>query len=110
MAECAKGVYRPHHPQETAFYRLVEAHYERFEQVYPERYADRYGFFRSVIRETVYKDLGCGDLRQGYARVRCRDCGHEYLPAYSCKRRHFCTSCHTKRAVAFGEWLYTTGL
>jgi len=110
MAECAKGVYRPRRPRETAFYRLVEEHYERFEQVYPERYEDRYGFFRPVIRETVYKYLGCGDLKQGFARVRCRDCGHEYLLAYSCKRRYFCTSCHTKRAVAFAEWLHTTVL
>jgi hypothetical protein len=30
--------------------------------------------------------------------------------AYSCKRRYFCTSCHTKRAVAFAEWLDTTVL
>ena len=79
MVECAKGVYRPRRPRETTFYRLVEEHYERFEQVYPERYGDRNGFFRPVIRETVYKYLGCGDLKQGFARVRCRDCGHEYL-------------------------------
>jgi hypothetical protein len=46
-------------PREPAFHRLVEEHYERFEQVYPERYEDRYGFFRTVIRATVYKYLGC---------------------------------------------------
>ncbi len=106
MAECAKGVYRQRRPRESAFYRLVEEHYEQFEQAYPERYEDRYGFLRPVIRETVYKYLACGDLKQGFARVRCRDCGHEYLLAYSCKRRYFCTSCHTKRAVAFAEWLH----
>ena len=60
MAEFAKGVYRPRRPRETAFYRLVEEHYEKFEQVYPERYEDRYGLFRSVICETVYQYLGCG--------------------------------------------------
>ena len=37
-------------------------------------------------------------------------CGHEYLLAYSCKRRCFCTSCHTKRAVTFAEWLHETVL
>jgi hypothetical protein len=37
-------------------------------------------------------------------------CGHEYLLAYSCKRRCFCTSCHSKRAVAFAEWLHETVL
>ena len=32
-----------------------------------------------------------------------------YLDAlsYSCKRRHFCPSCHQKRVVEFGEWLCT---
>jgi hypothetical protein len=30
---------------------------------------------------------------------------HAYLLAYSCKRRHFCPSCHQKRVVEFGEWL-----
>ena len=25
--------------------------------------------------------------------------------AFSCKRRHFCLSCHQKRVVEFGEWL-----
>jgi hypothetical protein len=37
--------------------------------------------------------------------VKCRDCHHEYLLAFSCKRRHFCPSCHQKRVVEFGEWL-----
>jgi len=27
------------------------------------------------------------------------------LLAFSCKRRHFCPSCHKKRVVEFGEWL-----
>jgi transcriptional regulator with GAF, ATPase, and Fis domain len=27
------------------------------------------------------------------------------LLAYSCKRRHFCPSCHQKRVVEFGQWL-----
>ncbi len=58
-----------------AFYRHVEKHYECFEQVCPDRHEDRYGFFRAVSRETVYKYLGCGDLKQGFARARCRDCG-----------------------------------
>ena len=68
MAECAKGVYHQRRPRESAFYRVVEEHYERFEQVYPDRYEHRYGFLRPVIRETVYKYLGCGDLKQGFAR------------------------------------------
>jgi len=30
---------------------------------------------------------------------------NEYLLAFSCKRRHFCPSCHQKRVVEFGEWV-----
>jgi len=43
-------------------------------------------------------------LHNEFARVRCEDCGHEYLLAQSCKS-HFCPSCHQKRVVEFGEWL-----
>lgn len=49
--------------------------------------------------------LDCGNLRNGFARVKCKDCSHEYLLAFSCKRRHFCPSCHQKRVMEFGEWV-----
>jgi hypothetical protein len=39
--------------------------------------------------------------------VKCADCQHEYLLPFSCKRRYFCPSCHQKRVVEFGEFLYT---
>ncbi len=55
----------------------------------------------------IYRYLDCGDLHNGFARVKCKDCGHEYLLAFSCKRRHFCPSCHQKRVIEFGEWLCT---
>jgi len=110
VGECAKGVYRPRNPRNTAFFRLVARHYEEFERVYPERYADTYGYFRPVIADVVRKYLVCGDLKEGFARVRCDECGHEYLLSFSCKGRYFCTSCHTKRAVAFSEWLNDTVL
>jgi hypothetical protein len=56
--------------------------------------------------DVIYNYLDCGDLHFGFARVRCDSCGHEYLLPFSCKRRHFCPSCHQKRVVEFGEWLY----
>jgi len=55
--------------------------------------------------DVIYRYLDCGDLHFGFARVKCAECGHEYLLAYSCKRRHFCPSCHQKRVVEFGERL-----
>ncbi|NJD38040.1 MAG: hypothetical protein FIA89_06910, partial [Geobacter sp.] len=34
----------------------------------------------------TFRYLDCGCLHNGFARVKCDDCGHEYLVAFSCKR------------------------
>jgi hypothetical protein len=60
---------------------------------------------REVVREVVYKYLDCGDLRSGFARIKCKECQDEVLLAFSCKGRYFCTSCHQKRVLMFGEWI-----
>ena len=52
---------------------------------YPRDYRSRYGVLRGVIPEVVDKFMGCGDFAKGFARVRCDECGHEYLLAFSCK-------------------------
>ncbi len=39
----------------------------------------------------------CGRLKYGFLRVRCEDCHHERLVAFSCKRRGFCPSCGARR-------------
>jgi len=98
-------VYRPRKPQDSQYYRCVEDHFEEFEQVYDERFTTKYDFFRAYVKQVIYRYLDCGILHNGFARVKCKDCGHEYLLAFSCKRRHFCPSCHQKRVVEFGEWL-----
>jgi len=98
-------VYRPRSPQTSQYYQCVEDHLETFEQVYDDRFPKQYGFFRPYVKKVIYRYLDCGILHNGFARVKCKDCGHEYLLAFSCKRRHFCPSCHQKRVVQFGEWL-----
>jgi len=97
--------YRPRSPQTSQYYRCIEDHFEAFEQVYDERFSRQYGFFRPYVKDVIYRYLDCGILHNGFARVKCPDCNHEYLLAFSCKRRHFCPSCHQKRVVEFGEWL-----
>jgi len=99
------SVYRPRNPRESAYYRCVEDHFERFEQAYEELFERQYGFLRPYVKKVIYRYLDCGDPHNGFARVKCNNCGHEYLLAFSCKRRHFCPSCHQKRVVEFGEWL-----
>jgi hypothetical protein len=99
------SVYRPRHPQDSDYYRCVEDCFETFMQVYDDLYSRQYGFWRPYIEKVIYRYLDCGGLHNGFARVKCKDCGHEYLLAFSCKRRHFCPSCHQKRVVEFGERL-----
>ena len=43
--------------------------------------------------------LECGILAHGFLRLRCADCAHEKLVAFSCKKRGFCTSCGARRMV-----------
>ncbi|MBL8342835.1 MAG: transposase, partial [Rubrivivax sp.] len=38
-----------------------------------------------------------GILAHGFLRLRCGDCGHDKLVAFSCKRRGFCPSCCARR-------------
>ncbi len=98
-------VYCPRKPQDSQYYQCVEDHFETLDQVYDERCAKQYGFFRPYVKQVIYRYLDCGILHNGFARVKCGECCHEYLLAFSCKRRLFCPSCHQKRVVEFGEWL-----
>ncbi len=104
MAETAP-VYHPRNPQTSQYYQCVEDHFETLEQVYDEQFSSKHGFFRLYVKQVIYRYFDCGILQNGFARVKCGECGHEFLLAFSCKRRHFCPSCHQKRVVEFGEWL-----
>jgi len=95
--------YKPRNPKSSAYYRCVEDNFEQLEAVWDDRYQSRLGYWRPYLTDVIQRYLDCGDLHFGFARVRCEDCGHEYLLAFSCKRRHFYPSCHQKRVVEFGE-------
>ncbi|HBA39696.1 MAG TPA: hypothetical protein DCZ05_08120 [Deltaproteobacteria bacterium] len=90
-------VYKPRNPKISLLYQSIRDHYEEFESVYVERYQKKCGVLRDVVREVIYKYLGCGDLTKGFARIKCKECKHEVLLAFSCKGRYFCPSCHQKR-------------
>jgi len=78
--------YRPHSPQNSQYYQCIEDHFETFEQVCDDRFARQYGFFRPYVKDVVYRYLDCGILHNGFARVKCSDCGHEYLLAFVLER------------------------
>ena len=81
------GVYHPREPQESPLWQLLHRHFAEFELRYDELFARRFGFYRLAISRVVTRYLECGDLREGFARVRCPDCHAEYLLAFSCKGR-----------------------
>lgn len=60
-------------------------------------------FFRPHVSQVIYRFLDCGILHNGFAPVKCGECGPEYLSAFSCKRRYFCPSWHQKQGVEFGD-------
>jgi ribosomal protein S27E len=92
-------LYRPRDPQASDLWRLIDQHFDFFRQVYDERFQAKYGFWRPVVKRSVTAFLKCGDLEEGFARVRCPDCRHEMFVAYSCKQRCTCPSCHQKRTL-----------
>ena len=91
--------YSRRNPSASPFWKIVASHYDEFERVYPERYGAKYGFYRPAMRIAADKFIKCGDLREGFARVRCDDCGHDLFVSFSCKVRCFCPSCHQKRIL-----------
>ena len=100
-----QAVYHPRNPQESPLWKTLNNHYESFHEGYEDKFEKKHGFFRPVISKVISEYLSCGDLRNGFARVRCDDCSHEYLLAFSCKGRWFCPTCHAKKVIRFGELL-----
>jgi len=65
------GVYRHRHPDRTVLYRVLAQHFERFVQVYDERFPPTRGPLPVGTREAVNRYLDCGIFACGVARVRC---------------------------------------
>ncbi|MGM0425929.1 MAG: transposase zinc-binding domain-containing protein [Thermodesulfobacteriota bacterium] len=92
------SAYRLRKPQESQYYQCVEDRFDTLESCRDgnDRFAKRYGFFRPYVKQVIHRFLDCCILHNGFARVRCGECSHEYLLAFSCKCRHFCPSCQFK--------------
>ena len=88
------------HPERTILYRALAHHFEHFLRVYEERFLYTHGYLRGCVEPAVHRYLDCGIFDQGVARVRCPDCRHEFLVAFSCKLRGLCPSCHQKRELS----------
>ncbi|MBI5526615.1 MAG: transposase zinc-binding domain-containing protein [Deltaproteobacteria bacterium] len=78
--------YRRHEPEKTALYAAVAGHLETFLDAARQQSSSGAGCPRFIERE-FRRYLGCGILANGFARLRCPDCGFERLVAFSCKGR-----------------------
>jgi len=86
--------YDRHRPEQTTLYRLVQQYAATFfAQAEDAAGADLPQF----VEDEFDAFLECGILAHGFLRLRCGDCGHDKLVAFSCKRRGFCPSCGARR-------------
>jgi hypothetical protein len=42
-------------------------------RIYDEHFSRQYGFWRPYVEQVIYRYLNCGDLHNGFARVKCKD-------------------------------------
>lgn len=101
----ASPFYRPRDHETSPFFKVVRERFDEFEKVYPQRYQERYGYWRPVIRSLIEKFIKCGDLKEGFARVRCPDCKEEIFVAFSCRQRACCQSYARKRSLLLAHRL-----
>lgn len=88
--------YRRREPERTFLHATVRTHWKTFLAEVEERGEMSASLPRFVVGE-FERDLACGILAHGFARVRCAACGDELLVAFSCKGRGFCPSCTSRR-------------
>ena len=94
LAKCIH--YERRRPEQTTLYQLVQENVETFfAQVERETGAGLPDF----VKDEFDAFLDCGILANGFLRLRCEDCAHEKLVAFSCKKRGVCPACGARRMV-----------
>jgi len=79
--DCAPVQDERHRPEQTTLYRLVQQHAATFfEQAEDAAGADLPQF----VRDEFDTFLKCGILAHDFLRLRCSDCRHDKLVAFSC--------------------------
>ena len=81
--------YQPRVPEETLLYQVLQEDLETFLE---QAVANGRSLPAFVVAE-LRGFLRCGIHANGFSRVRCPDCRHEFAVPFSCKGRGFCPSC-----------------
>jgi ribosomal protein S27E len=82
-------------PTSNNLFKIIQSSYEK-NITLKEEQGQRVPFH---IKKEFRKYLKCGILEYGFIRLRCGQCHHEKLVAFSCKARTLCPSC-TGRTMA----------
>ncbi|MCC6212593.1 MAG: transposase zinc-binding domain-containing protein, partial [Burkholderiales bacterium] len=94
--------YERRRPEEAILHCLVREHLETFlAEVQARSGTGLPGF----VKDEFEAFLECGVLAHGFLLVRCVDCAHEKVVAFSCKRRGFCPSCGARRMAESAAYL-----
>jgi hypothetical protein len=94
--------YERHRPEQTTLVRLVQQHAASF---IAHTEASTAAELPRFINDEFEAFLECGILAHGFLRLRCGECGHDKLLAFSCKRRGFCPSCGARRMSQTAAYL-----
>jgi hypothetical protein len=92
----ARVTYRQRDPEATVLFRAVQDHLEDFLEEARRRSPEGSGVPR-FVEDELRRFLECGSLANGFARLKCEDCGGERFVPFSCKRRGVCPSCAGRR-------------
>ena len=116
----AKFVYKLREPERTDLHRLVRTWFPSIPGMLTERFGPR-AKLAKFQTQAVERYVDCGQLANGFVRVRCTSCGDDRLVAFSCKVRGLCPSCDGKRMteeaahlvdavlpiVPYRQWVFT---
>jgi len=95
VAGATPQVYQSRRPERTVPYQLIQQHAKGW-LAQAQAKGDSIPWY---IEKGFSRFMDCGILAKGFARVRCDDCGDDFLVAFSCKVRGICPSCNTRRMV-----------
>lgn len=91
--EALKFPYQRRKPEYGLLFQTIQENTDRYFAEQSARGINYPGF----VYQTFKAYLHCGVLDYGFVRTYCRNCKASELIAFSCKRRGFCPSCHSKR-------------
>lgn len=101
--------YRPRQPRASPVWQALKEHWSAY-QTRQEAGIARKHPLPAHAPAAVKAFLRCGDLHAGFTRLRCPDCHHEYLLAFTCKQRGLCAACHQRRVLTEAPFIADDGI